>query len=183
MKRKLPLSALAVAVMLGLASCSTEGNGPAGPSSDPAPSALLGSGGGLLGTGIGGGLLACDSLPYASTTQTVGSEGGTIVVGPHRLTVPAGALSAPVAITAEAPVGTVNSVRLTPEGLQFAPGKPARLTLSYANCPLLGQLLPKRIAYTTDLLQILSYVLSVDDLLARRVTGYLEHFSRYAVAW
>jgi hypothetical protein len=182
-KRKLPLSALVVAAMLGLVSCSTEGDGPTGVSADPSPSALLGSGGGLLGTGIGSGLLACDPLPYASTTQTVGSEGGTILVGPHRLTVPAGALAAPVAITAEAPVGTVNSVRLTPEGLQFAAGKPVRLTLSYANCPLLGQLLPKRIAYTTDLLQILSYVLSVDDLLARRVTGYLEHFSRYAVAW
>ncbi len=86
-------------------------------------------------------------------------------------------------ITAEAPVGTVNSVQLQPEGLQFAQGRPARLTLSYANCPLLGRLLPKRIAYTTDLLEILSYVLSVDDLLNKRVTGALEHFSRYAVAW
>jgi hypothetical protein len=86
-------------------------------------------------------------------------------------------------ISAEAPVGTVNSVRLFPEGLKFAAGKPAQLTLSYGNCPLLGQVLPKRIAYTTDLLQILSYVLSVDDLLHKRVTGSLEHFSRYAVAW
>src|SRR6185295_19908172 len=106
-----------------------------------------------------------------------------LTVGPHTLTVPAGALGAPVLITADAPVGTVNSVRFGPEGLQFAAGKPATLTLSYANCPLLGSLLPKRVAYTTDLLAILSYVTSLDDLLARKVTGSLAHFSRYAVAW
>jgi hypothetical protein len=163
---------------LGLASCSGE-EGPAGPSGT-APE-LAGSG--LLGTSIGSGLLACDPLPYASVSQTIGPEGGTLVVGPHTFTVPPGALSAPVLITAEAPVGTVNSVVFQPEGLQFAPGNPARLTLSYANCPLLGSLLPKRVAYTNDLLQILSYVLSVDDLLHRKVTGSIEHFSRYAVAW
>jgi hypothetical protein len=175
------LSALFFVGALGLASCTSTGDGPTGVGDSP--SALLGSGGGLLGTQIGSGLLACDPLPYASASDTIGPDGGTLVVGPHRLTVPAGALSAPVLITAEAPVGTVNSVQLQPEGLQFAQGRPARLTLSYANCPLLGRLLPKRIAYTTDLLEILSYVLSVDDLLNKRVTGTLEHFSRYAVAW
>jgi hypothetical protein len=182
MKRLKLLFAVLLASALSLASCSSGEDGPAGPSS-ATPSALIGSGGGLLGTNVGSGLLACDPLPYATTTQTVGAAGGTLAVGPHRLTIPAGALPAPVVITAEAPVGTANSVRLLPEGLKFAAGKPARLTLSYANCPLLGQLLPKRIAYTTDLLAILSYVLSVDDMLAKRVTGSLEHFSRYAVAW
>jgi hypothetical protein len=173
---------LVFALALSIVGCTSDEGGPLGPSA-PEQSQLLSSGDGLLGTDIGSGLLACKPLPYAITTQTVGSQGGTIVVGPHRLTVPAGALASPVAITAEAPVGPVNSVRLLPEGLHFTPGKPARLTLSYANCPLLGQLLPKRIAYTTDLLKILSYVPSVDDLLAKRVTGSLQHFSRYAVAW
>ena len=105
------------------------------------PSLLLGNNGGLLGTGIGTGLLGCTPLPYARTEQTVGPAGGTILVGPHRLVIPAGALAAPVLITAEAPADSVNSVRLLPHGLTFAPGKPARLTLSYANCSLLGQLL------------------------------------------
>ena len=181
MKRTRFLSALLLVGALGLASCTATGDGPTGVGDSP--SALLGSGGGLLGTPIGSGLLACDPLPYASASDTIGPEGGTLVVGPHRLTIPAGALSAPVLITAEAPVGTVNSVQLQPEGLQFAAGKPAKLTLSYANCPLLGSLLPKRIAYTTNLLDILSYVPSLDDLLGRKVTGTLEHFSRYAVAW
>jgi hypothetical protein len=115
--------------------------------------------------------------------QTVGPAGGTLTVGPHRLTIPPGALSAPVLITAEAPSDTVNSVRLKPEGLTFAPGRPAQLTLSYANCSLLAQLLPGHIAYTTDLLQILSYLPAIDDLLSKTVTGSLPHFSRYAIAW
>ena len=174
------LVVLVLAGALSLASCSSLTD-PTTPS-DEAPSALLG-GNGLLGTTIGQGLLACDPLPYASAAATIGPEGGTLVIGPHKLVVPANALAAPVLISAEAPVGTVNSVKLQPEGLQFASGKPAKLTLSYANCPLLGSLLPKRIAYTTDLLAILSYVASLDDLLGRKVTGSLEHFSRYAVAW
>jgi hypothetical protein len=182
-KRFLFRSAVVLAAALGSSSCSSDQDAPTGLGETPAPSALLGSGGGLLGTGIGAGLLACDPLPYASAARTIGSEGGTIAVGPHTLSVPAGALTAPTLIMAEAPVGTVNSVRLLPEGLRFAAGKPARLTLSYANCPITGRLLPKRIAYTTDLLEILSYVLSLDDLLHARITGSLEHFSRYAVAW
>ncbi|HKT59875.1 MAG TPA: hypothetical protein VJQ46_07470 [Gemmatimonadales bacterium] len=180
MKRTRALSVLVLAGALSLASCSSLGE-PTAPG-DEAPSALL-AGNGLLGTSVGSGLLACNPLPYAADSATIGAEGGTLTVGPHTLTVPAGALDAPVLITAEAPVGTVNSVHFGPEGLQFAVGKPATLTLSYANCPLLGSLLPKRIAYTSDLLAILSYVISVDDLLHRRVTGELEHFSRYAVAW
>jgi hypothetical protein len=185
MKRTQVLAALLLVSALSVVSCSSGDDGFSGPSSEQTPAALLGGtgGGGILGTGIGSGLLACTPLPYAMTQQTVGTAGGTLLVGPHRLTIPAGALSTQVLITAEAPVGTVNSVRLSPEGLTFAAGKPATLTLSYSNCPLLGQLLPKRIAYTTDLLAILSYVVSLDDLIGQRVTGTLAHFSRYAVAW
>ena len=184
MKRTQFVAGLLLVSALSVVSCSSGDDGLSGPSSEQTPAALLGNtGGGVLGTGIGSGLLACTPLPYALTQQTVGTAGGTLLVGPHKLTIPAGALSTSVLITAEAPVGTVNSVRLSPEGLTFATGKPAKLTLSYANCPLLGQLLPKRIAYTTDLLAILSYVISLDDLIGQRVTGTLAHFSRYAVAW
>jgi hypothetical protein len=184
MKRTRFLAALLFVAALSAVSCSSGDDGPSGLPPEQTPAALLGnSGGGLLGTGIGSGLLACTPLPYAVTEQTVGPAGGTLLVGPHKLTIPAGALSTPALITAEAPVGTVNSVRLSPDGLTFAAGKPATLTLSYANCPLTAQLLPKRVAYTTDLLAILSYLVSVDDLIAKQVTGTLVHFSRYAVAW
>lgn len=127
------------------------------------------------------GLLRCSPLPYDSVTQTIGPEGGTLFVGPHRLSIPAGALPAAVTITAVAPSDTVNQVRFFPEGLTFA--SPAALTMSYANCGPLNSLLPRQIAYTTDALDILALLPSFDAFWAQRVTGRLQHFSTYAIAW
>jgi len=136
----------------------------------------------LLGGGIQiPGLLTCAPRPSDSVTQTIGSEGGVLQVGPHRLSVPAGALAAPVSITAVAPSETVNRVRFQPEGLRFQ--QPASLTLSYGNCNLLELPRPPRIAYTTDALAILEYLPSLDNAGAQRVTGEVGHFSSYAVAW
>jgi len=75
----------------------------------------------------------------------------------------------------------VNAVRFQPEGLRFQ--RSAYLTMSYANCNLLGRLLPKRVAYVGDGLDILWYLLSIDNLFSKRVTGRVDHFSNYAVAW
>lgn len=136
---------------------------------------------GLLGWAPSVGLLRCSPLPADSVTQTIGPEGGTLSVGTHRLTIPAGALAAPVTITAIAPSDTVNQVRFFPEGLTFA--SPALLTMSYANCDLLYGLVPKQIAYTTDDLSILALLPSIDDFWGQRVTGSLQHFSTYAIAW
>ncbi len=144
----------------------------------PAPSAsLLGS---LLAPT---GLLQCSNLPYDSTTQTIGVEGGSLSVGPHTLVIPPGALDEPTTITMVLPTDLVgvNAVRFKPAGLEFQ--APAALTMSYANCTLVGNLLPKRIAYTTDNLQILYYLLSLGDPLSQTVTGQLNHFSAYVLAW
>src|SRR6266699_1676488 len=102
------------------------------------------------------GLLRCSNLPYAQSTATIGRQGGSISAGPHTLVI-------------------------QPHGLQFL--TPASLTMSYSNCSLLGLLLPKEIAYTDDNLNILSYLLSLDNLLSKRVTGKVNHFSNYVVAW
>jgi len=143
----------------------------------PAPDASLI--GGLLGAT---GLLKCSNLPYASDTETIGPSGGVLTAGPHSLIIPPGALSAPTTITMTAPTGLgVNAVKFQPEGLRFA--TPASLTMSYSNCNLLGKLLPKRIAYTDNNLNILSYLLSLDNLLSKRVTGKVNHFSDYVIAW
>ena len=137
----------------------------------------------LIGDLLGAtGLLQCSDLAYASTTQTIGSAGGVIRVGPHTLSIPAGALSAPVAITGALVTGRgVNAVHFAPEGLTFA--RSASLTMSYANCNLLGRLLPKRIAYVSNALNIVSYLMSIDNLLGTKITGRVDHFSNYAVAW
>jgi hypothetical protein len=142
-----------------------------------APNALLG---GLLQPL---GLLACTPLPADTETKTIGPSGGFLQIGPHLLSVPPGALSAPVSITGTIVSGPVNAVQFAPAGLRFNRWHSAYLTMSYANCNLLGQLLPKRIAYVDDGLDILYYLLSFDVLRFKLVTGKVDHFSSYAVAW
>ena len=127
------------------------------------------------------GLLKCRPLPAATASKVIGPGGGTIQVGPHSLFIPAGALDRNVTITAYAPSDDVNSVQFSPSGLDF--DRSAWLTMSYANCSLLGQLLPKRIAYTSNLLNILYYILSLDNIFTRQVIGKVDHFSKYAVSW
>jgi hypothetical protein len=160
---------ITAAVLLGC------GEPPLGPVPPPPQADLIGS---LLQATE---LLGCTPMPTATATQTVGTAGGVIRIGPHKLSIPAGALDAPVTITATAPSDKVNRVRLRPEGLVFR--RAATLTMSYANCNLLGKILPKRIAYTNDGLSIVTYVLSLDNLFAKNVTGRLNHFSNYAIAW
>jgi len=126
-------------------------------------------------------LLKCSPLPYDSTSQVIGPAGGTLTVGPHTLTVPPGALSVPTLITGVVNPDTVNAVRLAPQGLVFQ--QPVQLVMSYANCGVIGSLIPKRIAYTTDDLFILEIIPSLDDVLNQTVTGQVSHFSQYAIAW
>jgi hypothetical protein len=127
------------------------------------------------------GLLQCEPLPYDSVTQTIGPLGGVIQVGPHSLTIPAGALDSDVTITAVTPPDTVNRIQFQPEGLVF--NGFTDLRMSYANCNLLGSILPKRVVYTTPDLLILDYLPSLDDGLTQTVRGKLLHFSDYAIAW
>jgi hypothetical protein len=127
------------------------------------------------------GLLSCRALPAVSVSKTIGRSGGTLQIGPHTFTVPAGALDHNVTITANAPSDKYNRVDFGPSGLQF--DKSASLTMSYANCSLLGWLLPKHIAYVDQHLSILYLLQSVDNLLTQKVTGKVDHFSDYALAW
>lgn len=168
--------AVLILVLLVSPSCSESPTSPKAPAVQPIHTDLIG---GLLGAT---GLLKCSNLPYASSTATIGPLGGRISAGPHTLVIPSGALLAPTQITMTAPTGLgVNAVKFQPAGLQFR--TPAALTMSYANCSLLGKILPKRIAYTDDRLNILYYLLSLDNLLSKYVTGKVNHFSDYVVAW
>ena len=138
----------------------------------------------LAGGVVGGllkitGLLTCQEQQYASTYQTVGSQGGTIRIGKHSLVIPKGALRQNVRIRAEQMRGSTNSVRFSPEGLQFQ--KPATLLLNYQNCEDVGT--PKAVVYTTEQLKILEVLRSLDLLKSETVTAPIDHFSRYAVAY
>lgn len=179
--RTLVLSAVLIATS---ASCFSD-MGPTGISTPEVPktnesllSPILGLTSNLVGT-----LLQCTPQPFAADTEVVGPFGGVITMGKNKLVIPAGALSSPVRIIGSAPVDHVVSVQFQPEGLQFNPKHLPQLTLDYSACGVLPSLLPKRIAYTDDKLNILTYLLSLDNLLTRRVTGQVPHFSRYAIAW
>lgn len=175
---RITLASLALALMVGCRELEAP-TAPAAPAAQP----VLGDVIGTLGRTterLTATLLRCDPLPAAKVEQTVGPSGGVVVVGPHRLEIPPGALNRRVTITAEIPSARVNSIRFSPEGLRFA--SRARLTMSYANCDL-AILLPKRIVYTTESLSLLEILRSLDSPLRKSVSAPLDHFSRYAVAW
>jgi hypothetical protein len=173
---------LAVVLAAGVSCTPDDALGPSEPSipaqmaADDQQSLLLG---GILNAVKDLHLLSCSAQQNLVVTKVVGPAGGTIVVGTHRLVIPANALNRNHTIRAEQVRGRVNSVRFTPEGLRFA--RPAKLTLSYSNCSPL--LLLKRVVYTDELLRILELIPSRDNLNTKTVTGDIRHFSRYAVAW
>jgi hypothetical protein len=138
----------------------------------------------LAGGVIGGllkitGLLTCQEQQYAVTYQTVGSKGGVIQVGKHYLVIPRGALRSNVRIKAEQLRGPTNSVRFSPEGLKFQ--KQAVLTLNYQNCQNIE--VPKSVVYTTEGLEVLEILKSLDILRLRIIAAPIDHFSRYAIAY
>lgn len=173
-RRRFSATVLACATLAAL-SCSDPVAPTVAASVESPPAALLDD---LL---RGTGLLSCTPLPAQSVTQVVGPGGGTIHVGPHRLIVPEGALESDVAITASIVSEPVNRVQFQPDGLQFS--VPARLKMSYANCNAISWLLPKRIAHVSSVLEILEYLLTLDNPFTQTVTARLDHFSDYAVAW
>ena len=169
--------ALIIAFVAATAAVATSCSDRGAPTAPAAPQQVSAD---LLG-GLQGLLLQCTPMPEYTASQVIGPDGGTMVIGPHTFTVPRGALSDTVTITADAPHDSLNRVIFQPEGLTFS--KPASLTMSYANCSGLGSLLPKQIAYTNDLLQILSFLTSIDDVFTHKVTGQVNHFSEYIIAW
>ena len=128
------------------------------------------------------GLVACTPLQNSVTTKTIGPQGGTVSVGQYTLTIPAGALTQAKTITMHQVSDTVNSVRFSPHGLQFA--KSATLTMGYSNCLLALQTpKPVRILYVSETFQQLEAPTSVDNQLTNKVSAEIDHFSRYAIAW
>ena len=187
--RKYPILGLVLLLTVGVVSCTSDTATTEPQVAAAAPPAgsfgLIGDlTGGLTGTLVGTlgrvtDLLLCSPQPYASSTETIGPEGGVIAVGRHWLVIPRNALSSNVTITAEQVSGQTNSVRFSPAGLHFQ--TPVALSLSYENCLLV--LVKKKVVYTDESLNILQVFPSLDLFGAKRVTAPVDHFSRYAVAY
>jgi hypothetical protein len=193
--RSLTSLALAFVLVAGL-SCTSDSTAPLGPSAgdqqnDPSfgligdlTDGLTDGLTDLTGTVVGTlgnvtDVLVCSSQPYAKTAQEIGPDGGVLLVGRNRLVIPRNALSNRVTITAEQIPGSTNSVRFSPEGLEFE--RPAVLTMNYENCLLV--LLQKKIVYTDENLKILQVLRSLDLFRSKTVTAPIDHFSRYVVAY
>jgi hypothetical protein len=125
-------------------------------------------------------LLYCEPLQYAAEVKVIGPAGGDLSIGPHKLHIPKGALQETVVITGEMPVSLAVSVRLSPHGLRFA--QPPLLTLSYDHCNR-PSIFSERVAYVDELFNVLEWPTSQDDVKYARVHAYIDHFSRYAVAY
>jgi hypothetical protein len=207
--RKYPILGLVLLLTTGVVSCTSDATGPSAPAAQPLqqqsqPLLLDGLGDALGGAGdllggvgqvVGGvldlaggivsdllnvtGLLSCQEQRYDVEYETIGPRGGTIRVGNHALMIPKGALHSNVRIKAEQMRGSTNSVRFSPEGLQF--DKSATLVLNYKNCQNVES--PKAVVYTNEQLEVLEILKSLDLLKARTITAPIDHFSRYAVAY
>jgi hypothetical protein len=125
-------------------------------------------------------LLRCKPQPYDGEAAIIGPDGGTLHIGEHQLVIPKGALTQEELIVAEAATSSLVDVDFYPEGLQFA--KSAKLTLSYKEC-MVPLDLELRLAYVGWGLRILELPPSEDLKGSSEVTGDIDHFSRYAVAY
>jgi hypothetical protein len=125
-------------------------------------------------------LLRCKPRPYEGEAAIIGPDGGTLHIGEHQLVIPRNALAQEELIIAEAPTSSLIDVEFYPEGLKFA--RSAELTLSYRGCqvPLDVDL---RLAYLGFGLKVLELPPSWDQKDWSEVTGDIDHFSRYAVAY
>jgi hypothetical protein len=126
-------------------------------------------------------LLRCEPQEYDGDAEVIGPNGGHIKLGEHELRIPKGALDHEVLITMERPVSDLVEVRIEPHGLRFA--RTVELELSYAHCVQPAQFRPFIVYLDDQVDQILEVKWSVDKKGLKTVTGSLEHFSRYAVAY
>lgn len=175
--RKFSLACAALALAALACTSETSPTAPQLPSAAPAApqASLLGDLTGTVNT-----LLFCPTSQSYTATQAVGPGGGVISVGPHSLSIPAGALDSVVTITATAPAGNYVDVEFQPHGLVF--NDSATLRLSYAQCGLTG-LLMTRIAYVDDSFNILEIIPSFGDIWHQQTVGRIGHFSSYAIAY
>jgi hypothetical protein len=171
---RLALLPCLVGLAVGLAACGGS-DSPVSPDGVP----LLSSTGPWTGSGAGHGppFLRCDPQPHASEARVIGPDGGQLNIGPHRLVVPAGALTEATTIRGEAPPSEIAHVVLQPHGLEFL--IPATLTLDHRHCRRPGRP-TEQIVYFNEHLNILEWLPTTRT--GFRSHAPLRHFSMYGMS-
>jgi hypothetical protein len=113
-------------------------------------------------------------------SATIGPKGGTVMFGPHRLSVAAGALTAPTLITADTYGGDTLAARFQPQGLTFR--APAKLGLSFRHCGKMPSDGLYMVYVNNGLTTENALVPSQEDDLEDYLVGNIPHFSVYAAA-
>jgi hypothetical protein len=132
---------------------------------------------GAIGASNGAGAMnGCTPRDPQYGTATIGPSGGELMVGPHRLIIPPGALTRTVEISGTSPEGGVPTIYLEPHGLQFK--KPAGLILDAGNCTDV----PSAV-YINEIGVVTDPIPAVYSTWWHTVAVPIDHFSGYAVAF
>lgn len=130
---------------------------------------------GYAGTASGeGNRLPCNVPSDLNGSAVIGPEGGILDVGPHRLIIPAGALTEKVAVSGFVPAGTSIEIHFEPHGLQFR--KPAGLILNVASCTDAPD-----VVYLNEVGVIAERIKAIFSSWWHTVAAPIDHFSVYAL--
>ena len=193
----------AIALTAATVACSEGPTAPVAPASKPNAgllSGLLNGVGGLLDGVVtlltsplrAKALVRKTAITAQSATQTIGVAGGVITLPGAGLTVvvPPGAVSAPTAITVNAPAGKAVWYDFQPHGIQFA--VPLQLTQDLRSTNYSSLLTPPlKGAYivdgsqdgTTHTALVTEVISTALDLFKTKATFPVRHFSGYMVSW
>lgn len=120
----------------------------------------------------------CDLHPAATGSADIGAQGGRITAGPVTLSIPPGALSHTVHITATVPAGSSVFVEFQPSGLLFR--RPAGLYLSTESCEVPPN---PEVLYVDDDGRVLERIQTRYLPYLQIVAAPIRHFSGYVLAW
>lgn len=125
--------------------------------------------------------LMCGYNGVYMVSQSVGPKGGVLRFGASLLTIPQGALSSTVQISATISLGQSVKVDFAPHGLTFA--KAVTIVANYAGCTVPSNASGLNTYYVNDSGSILQSMPSANNATQRTVTSLTDHFSGYLVAW
>ena len=167
---------LLLTAAVGIAACA--GSDATSPTSAPSVASMDAGLPGSVGKGTmtGGGFNGCTPSNPQYGTAIIGPSGGELIVGNHRLIVPAGALAQTIQISGSAPAAETPTIFLEPHGLQFR--RPAGLILDASNCTDVPS-----VVYLNDIGGVSEPIPATYSTLWRTIAVPIDHFSGYAVAF